>query len=111
MSRSSFQDKALALAYDTVGKPSGFDKMNGYVQYHAEVDKFYKYGIKVVDALIAQEFTPSATNQEKAEKLHNWLSSLKYGQEEILHAAVTCDYVGSVHFKNDLATQLELLDG
>jgi len=34
-----------------------------------------------------------------AEHIYDWLSKQKYCDEEILHAAVCCDYAGMMNFK------------
>lgn len=50
------------------------------------------------------------TNQESeslANHLYDWLSKQKYGNQEILHAAVCCDYAGMIHFKKAIAGQIE----
>ena len=48
------------------------------------------------------------TKEEKlAEHLYEWLSKQKYGKEEILHAAVCCDFVGMVRFKKAIAEQIK----
>ncbi len=42
-----------------------------------------------------------------AEKIYKWLREQKYGEENLLHAAVCCDFAGMVHFKKALTQQLQ----
>ena len=47
-------------------------------------------------------------NELLAEHLYDWLSKQKYCDEEILHAAVCCDFVGMVRFKKAIASQINI---
>lgn len=42
------------------------------------------------------------------EHIYNWLSKQKYGDEELLHAAVCCDFVGMVRFKKAITNQIKI---
>ena len=42
-----------------------------------------------------------------AEYLYKWMRSQKYGTEDLLHAAVCCDFVGVSRFKKALAKQID----
>jgi len=50
---------------------------------------------------------PTILTKEQCEKLseylYMWMSNEKYGQENILHAAVCCDFVGMSRFKKAIA--------
>lgn len=40
----------------------------------------------------------------KATKIVDWMITQKYGEQDILHAAVCCDYVGKVRFIKSIAS-------
>ena len=40
------------------------------------------------------------------DRLYNWMAEQEYDNENLLHAAVSCDYAGMVHFKVALANQI-----
>lgn len=43
-----------------------------------------------------------------AEHIYNWLNEQKYGDEEILHSAVCCDFAGMINFKKAIANQIDI---
>ena len=42
---------------------------------------------------------PKETAADITDKLISWMEQQKYGNEPLLHAAVSCDFVGSIRFK------------
>jgi len=50
---------------------------------------------------------PAIALQEQAEKIVNWISQQKYGNEELLHPAVCCDFVGRQRFIKSIAEIIE----
>ena len=50
-------------------------------------------------------------NREIATKIVNWLSQQKYGEENILHAAVCCDFVGRMNLIRAIERILDEQDG
>lgn len=55
----------------------------------------------------ASDNIPSQRAMEIAESLHDWMSKQKYGDENILHSAVICDFVGQHRFKNAMARLID----
>lgn len=47
-------------------------------------------------------------SESLAEHIYEWLSKQKYGDEELLHAAVCCDFVGMIRFKKAIAEQIDI---
>jgi hypothetical protein len=54
----------------------------------------------------ADDDTTYKYSEALSEHLYNWLSTQKYGEEALLHAAVCCDFVGVTRFKNALAIEI-----
>ncbi len=44
---------------------------------------------------------------QMAEYLQGWMTSQKYGEESLLHAAVCCDWVGRIHFIKALRDKIK----
>lgn len=45
---------------------------------------------------------PKESAADLANKLIGWMEQQKYGNEPLLHAAVSCDFVGAIRFKAKL---------
>ena len=59
------------------------------------------YPTSIIDNILESYAKEHAIDgaESLSDYLYNWLKDQKYGEENILHAAVCCDYVGMVRFK------------
>lgn len=61
-----------------------------------------QHWLKIQDINHQLKIIMETGEQGLAEELYNWMVVQKYGGEELLHAAVCCDYAGKRNFINSL---------
>ena len=73
-----------------------------------------KYGTHTLSCKRKEDASPVkrlGSTAGLAEAIYAWMVKQKYGEEDLLHAAVCCDFVGMARFKKALADVIEEYQG